>query len=42
MSDEQPTCTDCGTTEELTDCGDSGFICLDCGADRYEAYREPR
>lgn len=31
------TCTDCGTTDDLIDCGeDYGFICTDCGADRWD------
>jgi hypothetical protein len=36
MNTEHETCQDCGTTDNLNDCGDSGVICDDCGADRYD------
>jgi hypothetical protein len=39
---DEASCVDCGRYENLNDCGDSGIICDDCGADRYELLREPR
>ena len=42
MEATQDHCQHCGETENLNDCGDSGIICDDCGADRYESLMEPR